>query len=105
MSLKEQIASQMDAITETDKKVMSECLLGYFKELPTGCVRLQSGILAKNAYAKYWGGTQTIQIPETKIDSAKRWLESEGFVLEKQYTPRGYFAGYKIFLDNEYKDL
>lgn len=105
MKLQEKIMQSMSVINESDQNVISKCLLEVFQKYPTYHVSLRPEVWVDSVKVENWSGTYIIKVQERKFESAKSWIESEGFTLRKEYSPKGSFIGYKVFLRKEYQDL
>ena len=102
MKLQELIMCKMGVIDENDKKVMSDFIMESFQNHPTLDVEIDTYAYGDNVSTRRYAGRNIMSVPETKLDSTKEWLESEGFALKNVYSPGGRFVGYRIFLKGDY---
>lgn len=104
MGLQDEILDMLEQITDDEKKVIGEFLKKMYAQHPSKQINLESRAV-KTVKCIDQGSWGIVAIANTKIESVKDWLSSEGFTVIAGYTPKGTFWGYKIFLTDKYAPL
>ena len=101
MNLKEQILNKLEPLTEQEKYTISKFFSQIYSKKPSLQVNLEVRAV-KNIRCIDNGSRAIISIPSAKMESARKWISEEGFIVRAGYTPGGSFWGYKVFLLEEY---
>lgn len=101
MNLKEQILNSLEPLSDNDKKIIGEFFSQMYSKNPSLQVNIEARAV-KSIRCIDSGSGAVISIPSAKMESAKRWVSDEGFIVRAGYTPKGTFWGYKVFLLEEY---
>jgi hypothetical protein len=100
MKLKEQILNNLQPLSEKEKVMVGVFLRDMYAICPSMEISLEQRSLKEIKCLK--NPVVSVTVPHSKIESMKKWLIDEGFIVRVWKSPYGDFQGYKVYLQEEY---